>query len=63
MFWGGVVMGIFMGASLGLLVGAGLIAEGMIAPQSYGRLVLVALVLQLIGVASGRAVAGRPVRR
>jgi hypothetical protein len=62
MFWGGVVMGFCMGAALGLLIGAGLVAEGMIAPQSYGRLVVVALVLQLIGVLSGRAIAARAIR-
>jgi len=62
MFWGGVVMGICIGGGLGLLIGAALVAEGMILPQPDFRLVLAVVALQLIGVWAGRAIAGRPVR-
>jgi hypothetical protein len=63
MFWGGVVMGICFGVGFGLLIGAELVANGTIAPQKHMPLVGTALVLQLIGIASGRAIAMRSIRR
>ncbi len=63
MFWGGVIFGIGIGVGLGLLIGAELVGKGMITPQNNGRLVVTALVLQLIGIVSGRAIAARAIRR
>jgi hypothetical protein len=63
MFWGGVVMGICIGAGFGLLIGAQLVEEGLITPKNHMRLVGINLVLVVIGIWGGRAIAGRPVRR
>jgi hypothetical protein len=63
MFWGGEVMGIFFGGSLGLLIGATLMAEGIISPQPRFWHMLVIALLPGIGTWVGRAIAGRPARR
>jgi hypothetical protein len=52
-----------MGAGLGLLIGADLVDEGVIGEHNDGRLVVIALGLQLIGILSGRAIALREIRR
>jgi hypothetical protein len=51
-----------MGVGLGLLIGAELVSNGTIIPHDYGPLVGTALVLQFIGILSGRAIAARAIR-
>jgi hypothetical protein len=62
-FWGGVVMGLCIGAGLGLLFGAQLVEEGQISSENRGTLILVNFALLCIGIFGGRAIAGRPIRR
>lgn len=58
-FWGGVVFGAANGFGFGLLIGAGLVEEGVIAPESGRWPVVIALVLLWIGVWMGRVIASR----
>jgi hypothetical protein len=64
MFWGGVVMGIGIGGTLGFLIGAALVAEGIIPsqPNRFWHLLVIAL-LPAIATWIGRAIAGPPARR